>query len=888
MSAALEESRLENDTDVNQYLKKLGSGKPNISFNFNAQIIDCSESFVNLVKISKNNLLATRLTEHVLNNHFIEAIRIAETAGISIFRGNVLFGNSISPVFLEAVMLKTESTDLLSTGVICMVLESSENEAVYRSVYPKDGIAASTTDKSNTSISIHDTVGNALYISPSTELLFGYSCAELKEINSMNIVYPEDQHIVINALQQLLKGNDQLNTQYRMVHKNGSVIPVESTSYLIADIHGEDKHIVNITFDLNSQAQIERALHRSEQKYFRLVMNLPTGISLISTKGELLEVNDAMSKIMGLSPDLPLQEINFFDIVAMRRMKITDKLSECIKTKEIVHGEVSFKIKSKDDSTYLNYSFVPVLKSNQEVDIVIGYVSDLTQQMRSEIESREQAEFLNLVINAIKAPFFVKDENHKWVMLNDAAVVMMGQTREALIGKSDSDLYPKGQADVFLKNDDQALKNGSISNEEQITWSDGTLHTIVTYKQLYTEKSSGKKFIIGTIHDITEYKKIEEELRASVFKYHELFDNANDFIVTMDLKGNITNANRTLLNYLQTDLKGFITHNIYDFIKGENLASVYAFKDKILDGSLKDAFELEAIGINGEPITCEVKASLINKNNAPVGVQILFSDVTRRREATLNLEKYTRDLLDLNKTKDKFFSIIAHDLRNPYSSMMGFSELLLEDLEELSKDEIRESLKIIYSSAKNSFNLLDNLLSWSRLETGSMPFNPSRIVLTEAVEEVISLLFSNAYSKKIEINNLVSPGILLCADKNMLSTILNNLIMNAIKFTPRGGKINIFTQFADFDAGSEKTFIKISVDDNGIGMDSDTLGTLFTSVKLQSQPGTEKEQGTGMGLMLTREMIEKHGGKITATSKQGIGSVFSFLIPAYIPDQTGA
>ena len=169
-----------------------------------------------------------------------------------------------------------------------------------------------------------------------------------------------------------------------------------------------------------------------------------------------------------------------------------------------------------------------------------------------------------------------------------------------------------------------------------------------------------------------------------------------------------------------------------------------------------------------------------------------------------------------------------------------------------------------------------------------MPFNPSRIVLTEAVEEVISLLFSNAYSKKIEINNLVSPGILLCADKNMLSTILNNLIMNAIKFTPRGGKINIFTQFADFDAGSEKTFIKISVDDNGIGMDSDTLGTLFTSVKLQSQPGTEKEQGTGMGLMLTREMIEKHGGKITATSKQGIGSVFSFLIPAYIPDQTGA
>ena len=885
MSTALEKSRLENDTDVNQYLKKLGSGKPYISFNTNARIIDCSESFVSLVKISKNNLLASHLTEHLINNQFINALKKAESEGISTFRGNVMFGTNLSPVFLETVMIKSASTDHPDKKVICLVLEIKINETAIQSAHFKDNSAPSISDKLNTSISMHGIDGKALYISPSTESLFGYSSAELKEMNSLNIVYPEDLQIVLNALEQLSKGSDQLNLQYRMVHKNGSVIPVESTSYLISDIHGTGKHIVNITMNLNSQVQIERALHHSEQKYFRLVMNLPTGISLISAKGELLEVNDAMKKIMGLSPDAPMHEMNFFNIEAMRRMKIVDKLTKCIETKEIVDGEITFKISNKERGKYLTYSFVPVLNSNQEVDIVIGYVSDLTQQMRLEIESREQAEFLNLVINAVKSPFFVKDENHKWVMLNDAAVEMMGQNREALTGKTDYDLYPKDQADIFWKYDEQVLKNGSISNEEQITWSDGKLHNLVTYKQLYIEKSTGKKFIIGTIHDITEYKKIEEELRASVQKYHGLFDNANDFIVTMDLKGNITNANRTLLNYLQTDLKEFLNHNINDFLKSENLASVHAFKDKILEGSLKDAFEIEAIGINGEPVTCEVKASLIRQNNATVGVQILFSDVTRRREATLNLEKYTRDLLELNKTKDKFFSIIAHDLRNPYSSMIGFSEMLLEDLEELSKDEIRESLKMIHNSAKNSFNLLENLLSWSRLETGRMPYNPSRIVLTQAVEEVISLLFSNAYSKKIKINNLVMPGILLYADKNMLNTILNNLIMNAIKFTSRDGEIKIFATSADSDPDSVESFIKISVADTGVGMDSDTLGTLFTSVKPQSQPGTEKEQGTGLGLMLTREMVEKHGGKITAESKPDKGSVFSFHIPAFIPDQ---
>ncbi len=888
MSTALDESRLEKNTDVNQDLKILGSGKPCLVLNYNAQILDCSETFVNHVKISKSNLLAFRLADHLINNQFINALKKAETEGISIFRGNVLLGNSISQVFMEAILLKTESTELLSIGVICLVLQKSENEPSYQSAYSKDGKSAPVTDKPNTSISIHGIDGNALYISPSTESLFGYSCAELKGINSLNIVYPEDLHIVTNALQQLGKGNDQLNSQYRMVHKNGSVIPVESTSYLISDIHGTGKHIVNITRDLNSQAQIEKALHRSEQKYFRLAMNLPTGISLISTSGELLEVNDAMKKIMGLLPDMPLQEMNFFDIEVLKRMKIVDQLAKCIETKEIVDGEIKFKISNKERGKYLTYSFVPVLKSNQEVDIVIGYVSDLTQQMKSEIESREHAEFLNLVINAIKAPFLLKDKNHNWVMLNDAAIEMMGQEREALIGKSDYDLYPKKQADIFWKYDEQVFKNGSSCNEEQITWSDGKLHTIVTYKQLYVEKSSGNKFIVGTIHDISEYKKIEEELRASVFKYHELFDNANDFIVTMDLKGNITNANRTLLDYMQTGKNEFLTHKVFDFISVENLASAYSFRDRILDGSLKDAFEIEAIGLNGEPVTYEVKASLIRKNDMPVGVQILFSDVTKRREATLKLEKYTHELLELNNTKDKFFSIIAHDLRNPYSSIMGFSEMLLEDLEQLSKDEIRESLKIIYTSAKNSFNLLENLLSWSRLETGRMPFNQSRIVLTDVVEEVISMLFSNAYYKKIGINNLVEPNILLFADKNMLNTILSNLIMNSIKFTPKGGKINIFAKFADSDPDSGKDFIKISVADNGVGMDSETLKMLFTSMKLQSQPGTEKEQGTGLGLLLSREMVEKHGGKITATSKPGIGSVFSFLIPAYIPDQTGA
>jgi PAS domain S-box-containing protein len=524
---------------------------------------------------------------------------------------------------------------------------------------------------------------------------------------------------------------------------------------------------------------------------------------------------------------------------------------------------------------YVLECYVPDIETDKEAADAENVISG---------ENRERADFLDLVINTIKLPFFVKDEDHKWVMLNDAAVEMMGSSREGLLGKSDYDLYPGDQADIFWKYDEKVFAEGSSINEEQITWSDGTLHDIVTHKQLYIEKTSGRKFIVGTIHDISNYKKIEQDLRASEMKYRELFDNANDFIITTDLEGNITNANRTLLNYLKTDIDTITKFNVYDYVSEDNKEFVFGLKDKILSGMLESSFEVNALDLDRKPVTYEIKASLINEDDNLVGIQCVFSDVTESKEARLKLEKYNKNLLELNKTKDKFFSIIAHDLRNPYSSMIGFSELLLEDLEKLSMDEIRDSLKIIRNSAKNSLNLLENLLAWSRLETGRMHFDPSKVVLTDLVDEVVNVLFSLAYRKKIEINNMVESDVLLHSDKNMLNTILNNLVMNAIKFTPIGGEINIYATRMATDAETGRDFYKISVADTGIGMDAEFCKQLFTQNKPVSNPGTEKEQGTGLGLLLSREMVERHGGKISAESIPGKGSVFSFLIPAFIQE----
>jgi PAS domain S-box-containing protein len=885
MTEVIENSKLGPGSDVNQPMKVSCAGKPYFYFNSQNKIIDCNDALVSLIKIPKSKLVGSGLNPAGQNQNFNSAIQKATVGGISTFRGNLLLGNDLLKVYLETVLISIESANHHDQGIICYVLECYVPEKVIdKGLIGVENLFSGISNNLEAFVSVHTLDGQVVHTSRSIESLLGYSQTDLKTIDPLEIIYSEDQAIVNDAIERLRSGTSYVSIRYRMVRKDGSIVDVDTSGYLISDELNQSKHVVNITWDLNQLNDIDYSIKMSEQKYFKLVMNLPAGVSLIGRNGKLLEVNDAMRKIMGISAEVPFADINFFEITEMKSAGITDQLNKCINSKEVVGSEITYNSKRRSKLMSLSYSFLPVYDRLGDVDMVIGYVSDLTDQKTAESESRERADFLDLVINTIKQPFFVKDEEHKWVMLNNAAVEMMGPSREGLLGKSDYDLYPKDQADIFWKYDEKVFAEGSSINEEQITWSDGTLHDIVTHKQLYIEKTSGRKFIVGTIHDISNYKKIEQDLRASEMKYRELFDNANDFIITTDLEGNITNANRTLLNYLKTDVEGITKFNVYDYVSDENKELVFELKDKILSGQLDGSFEVNALDLDRNPVTYEIKSSLINEDEKPVGIQCVFSDITQSKEARLKLEKYNKNLLELNKTKDKFFSIIAHDLRNPYSSMIGFSELLLEDLEKLSMDEIRDSLKIIRNSAKNSLNLLENLLAWSRLETGRMHFDPSKVVLTDMVDEVVNVLFSLAYRKKIEINNMVESDVLLSSDKNMLNTILNNLVMNAIKFTPIGGEINIYATRMATDLESGKIFYKISVADTGIGMEPEFCKQLFNQNKPVSSPGTEKEQGTGLGLLLSREMVERHGGKIYAESTPGKGSVFSFLIPAFIQE----
>jgi signal transduction histidine kinase len=241
----------------------------------------------------------------------------------------------------------------------------------------------------------------------------------------------------------------------------------------------------------------------------------------------------------------------------------------------------------------------------------------------------------------------------------------------------------------------------------------------------------------------------------------------------------------------------------------------------------------------------------------------------------LLVEQRTSKLVEIVSTNAKFLSIIAHDLRSPFSSIIGILELLKMSLKEFNKTEIEEYVNIVYSSANNTLTLLDNLLVWAVSQNKEKNFKPVKINLYELLREEIENLKTLASQKQIMLSQIIKPDLNVTADIQMVKTILRNLISNAIKYTNIKGEIII-------DAAEVKQYVEIAIKDNGIGMSKEDQKKLFKIDSFHSTPGTQDEKGTGLGLLLCKEFVELHGGNIRIESDAGKGCRFSFTLPHYI------
>jgi PAS domain S-box-containing protein len=394
-------------------------------------------------------------------------------------------------------------------------------------------------------------------------------------------------------------------------------------------------------------------------------------------------------------------------------------------------------------------------------------------------------------------------------------------------------------------------------------------------------RENEKLFLAIYALDVTERKRAKKGMIESEQKYRNLTENINDFLYTFERSGKyfkpifFTEAVSKITGYTQEEFLGD-PKLFLKVIHPDDFPKVKDRTRQLLNSDLQAANEMEFRIINKEANVVWVrnKINVIrNDEGKIVRVYGLVSDITLNKRAEEELKESADNLKKLNDAKDRFLSIISHDLRTPFSSILGFTDLLLED-DSLSNSEKKQYISYIQDSSKSMLSLVNSLLEWTRLQTGRIKFEPLKINAKEIIDRAITTVSGSALKKGVEINNLVDSTHNIFADKNLILQVFNNLLSNAVKFTKRGDGITI-----NVHSFPSSRFLRFSVKDTGIGIKKENLDKLFNVDTKFTSEGTAGERGSGLGLSLVKEIVEKHGGTIEVLSEYTKGSEFVFSLP---------
>jgi len=488
------------------------------------------------------------------------------------------------------------------------------------------------------------------------------------------------------------------------------------------------------------------------------------------------------------------------------------------------------------------------------------------------------------IINAIPVRVFWKDRNLIYLGCNTVFARDAGFTSpKDIIGKDDYKMAWHEQAELYRSDDRKVIESGcsKFLIEEPQTTPEGNTITLLTSK-IPLRNSNGEVIgILGTYMDITERKQADEALRESEKQYKYLsnqleaiLDHIPGLVFYKDKKNNFIRVNKYFAGQQKKDRAE---------LEGKNLTELYT--KEVAEKYYQD--DLNVINSNAENLNIvepwetpegmkwvnTSKIPFIDDTGNTIGIIGISMDITELKRAEEELVLRNKELQKTNAEKDKFFSIIAHDMRSPFNAFLGLTEIMTEKLQSLTLDEIQKIAVNMKTSANNLYRLLENLLEWSLLQRGLIPFDPKLFLLKPLISGSVVSALEAAKKKEIAVSFDVPEGLSVFADGNMFEGIIRNIFSNAVKFTPKSGSITVSAKSLPDNS------VEISIKDTGIGMKKDMLNNLFRLDINTSRTGTQGESSTGLGLIICKDFIEKHRGKLRVESEEGKGSEFYFTIP---------
>lgn len=503
---------------------------------------------------------------------------------------------------------------------------------------------------------------------------------------------------------------------------------------------------------------------------------------------------------------------------------------------------------------------------------------DLEQEvanLRAKISQNEmECQLFEQYFNNNTAIMLQIDPSSKGILsANLAALKFYGYSKEEFLKKSmyEINLLENAEIDKLMQ---EAVKKKSNFFEFQHQTANGEIKDVEIYMSPF--KAGGKIRTVITIHDVTDRKNAEKELKANNIRFETTMNALDAIVYVADMDSyELLFANEPFVKEFGDDFN----KPCYQIIqKGHESPCPFCTNKYLVDANNQPT----------KPYVWEFQNTRTKRwyqcrdqairwiDGKLVRLEIA-TDITNRKLMEEELRESEKKLVELNTTKDKFFSIIAHDLKSPINSVLGFASLLSNKFDKYETKDHKKFINIIRKGLEQAYKLLDNLLLWSRTQKATIEFIPEKLNFYLLISETIDLLKQNASNKSITIKMKVVEDTLIYADKNMVLTILRNLLSNAIKFTMNGGSVIIRSEPIKNLDGSP--FLKVMVEDTGVGISEDRLESLFDISVDSSTKGTENESGTGLGLILCKEFITLHKGEIWAESKHDKGSRFYFTLP---------
>ncbi len=655
----------------------------------------------------------------------------------------------------------------------------------------------------------------------------------------------------------------------------GTSRPVDSLSLSEIKnlIHEYQVHQIELELQNEELRETQKQLELVRDRYARLFNDAPVGYLIIDETGIIAQTNETFAAMVG-------QEASYLSGTSLAALIVpTDRGAFHGRYRAFCKHPEGKKLEFRLQGPSGNLTVRCVGKVENETPLfhrglavrrMLLAVSDVSKQVRAENTLRDREQYLNAILETTRDGFWTLDMAGRVTEVNAAYRDMSGYTNNELRQMSIPDLDALEKPNETEDRIKRIIAKGSECFETRHRRKDGSLFD-VEVSVSYIESGGGK--LVCFCRDITDRKQAEALLRHREEEFRAMAENAPDIVARFDQHFRHVYINRIIEKHTSKHREEFIGKTNEDLNMPEEHVKLWHGKlEKVFHSGQETEMFFDFSTLAGR----KHYHSRIVPEFAPDGtvasVLSITRDITEQHEAENEIRRINQRLEIANAEKDKLFSIIAHDLKSPMSGLVTSTEMLANQPGMFSEKDFRFLSRELHASAKNSFELLEDLLQWARMSQGGIDYAPIPSSLDELLNMGLSTAQDLAKNKEIALRRDIDPSLTVLVDQPMIKTVIRNILFNAIKFTPRHGEIVITARQAEQKA-------TMTIQDNGMGMDEQMLSSLFTLEKGKLRLGTDGEKGTGLGLVLCKQFIEKHGGQIWLKSHPGQGTTVSFTLP---------